>query len=261
LVRVALGRNTKLDAVPYYREIRDAFGQPGCPFCRLLDRSANRYLDAILWEMVNAPDVRDELNRALGYCSRHGWLLVRAGAALGIAILTKDLLRTLLDLLAEHPLEATSESAWRSWLRSREGEPVSGATAGLVEALSPQLPCPVCAHLQSLEKEYANTLLAHLEGPGALAEVYRTSDGLCLEHFCQTLARASGKKAGPLVVAQEAAWQRLHAELGEFIRKSDHRFRHEGFGPERDAWRRALEAISGSPPPSGSSRQSLTQSV
>lgn len=250
-----------LDAVPYYREIRDAFGQPGCPFCRMLDSSADRFLDAVLWEMVNDPGVRDELNRSRGYCSPHGWLLVRAGAALGIAILTKDVLKTLLDLLAEHPVEATAESAWRSWLRGLEGEPASAATAGLVGALSPQTPCPVCAHLQSLEKEYAHTLLAHLEGPGALAEVYRTSDGLCLEHFRHTLARASGKRAGPLVVVQEAAWQRLHADLGEFIRKSDHRFRHEGFGSERDAWRRALEALSGSPPQSESSRQGLTQSV
>jgi hypothetical protein len=84
-----MGKPTKLDAVPYYHEIREAFGQPGCPFCRLLARSADRYLDAVLWEQVNDTTVRSELNQARGYCPQHGWMLVRAGAALGVAILTR----------------------------------------------------------------------------------------------------------------------------------------------------------------------------
>jgi hypothetical protein len=34
--------------------------------------------------------------------------------------------------------------------------------------------------------------------------------------------------------------EKLRAELGEFIRKNDYRFIHEGFGTERDSWRRAV---------------------
>ena len=34
--------------------------------------------------------------------------------------------------------------------------------------------------------------------------------------------------------------KKLRAELGEFIRKNDYRFIHEGFGAERDSWRRAV---------------------
>jgi hypothetical protein len=37
----------------------------------------------------------------------------------------------------------------------------------------------------------------------------------------------------------------LRAELGEFIRKNDYRFINEGFGAERDAWRRAVATGAG----------------
>jgi hypothetical protein len=64
-----------------------------------------------------------------------------------------------------------------------------------------------------------------------------------------------------VVAAQRSVWERLYDELGEFIRKNDHRFRDETFGPERDSWRRALEAISGPPPRSESDLRGLTQSI
>jgi len=119
----------------------------------------------------------------------------------------------------------------------------------------------VCSLLESKEEDYISTLLAHLDGPGALADAYRTSSGLCLRHFRRTLARApSGAEARLLSAAQQAVWQRLHDELGEFIRKNDYRFRDEPFVDEKDSWLRALEAISGPPPRSRSEGHSLTES-
>lgn len=51
-----------------------------------------------------------------------------------------------------------------------------------------------------------------------------------------------------LMAAQKAVLERLQADLREFIRKNDYRYIKEGFGEEGDAWRRAIEAISGAPP-------------
>jgi hypothetical protein len=256
-----MGKPAKLDAVPYYHEIREAFGQPGCPLCRLLARSADRYLDAILWEQVNDLGVRSELNQARGYCRQHGWLLVRAGAALGVAILTRGVVKTLLDVLASNPVEDEPASVFQSLRRSLDRDLASRPTARLEAELAPQRPCPVCSLLEGREEDYIGTLLAHLEGPGALADAYRASDGLCLPHFRRALARApSGAEARLLVAAQQVVWQRLHDELGEFIRKNDYRFRDEPFGDEKDAWLRALEAISGAPPRSRSEGRSLTES-
>jgi hypothetical protein len=252
----------KVGAVPYYHEIREAFDKRGCPLCRLLAQDASRQLDAVLWEMVNDADVRTELNQARGYCQQHGWLLVRAGAALGVAILMQDVVKTLLDVLASHRLEDGGSSVLQSLMRSLDKHPVSGPAEQLAAALSPQTPCPICSRLQAREASYVKVFLAHLDGPGSLADAYRASDGLCLSHFRQSVAAvSSAADARQLLCAQQAIWERLHGELAEFVRKNDHRFRGEPFGPEKDAWLRALEAISGPPPQAKSERGGLTQSV
>ena len=252
----------KLESVPYYLDIRDAFGQPGCAFCRLLTARADRYLDAVLWELVNDYGVRAKLNKARGYCQQHGWLLVRKGSALGVAILMRDVVKTLLDVAAANPTESRSGSVLETVRRSLDKERASPATAPLLAQLSPQQPCPACEHVGGTEKDCISTLHKHFDGPGALSELYRASDGLCLTHFRHVLARApAGKTTTSLVSAQQEVWQRLHAELGEFIRKKDVRFRDESFGEERDSWRRALEAISSAPPRSESDRQGLTQTM
>jgi len=249
----------KAEKAAYIHDIREALGQGGCSFCRLLHKSADRNLDAVLWEMVNDGEIRAELNRARGYCQQHGWMLVRAGAGLGVAILMRDVVKTLLAEMDAHPLETGSGSGLRGLMRNLDPNHVPESAAKLIDALAPQSPCPVCARLESLARDYADTLLAHLDASGELAEAYRASDGLCQTHFRHTLARArSVQKVEILVTLQREVWQRLHAELGEFIRKKDYRFKDEPFGPERDSWRRALAAISGSPPPSESERRGLT---
>jgi hypothetical protein len=254
-------RKVKPDSIPYYHDIREALDQPGCAFCRLLTRSADRYLDSVLWELVNDGSVRRELNRARGYCQQHGWLLVRAGAAAGVAILMRDVVKTLVEVLESTPSKGASESGLQSLFRSRDkGQPVKATK--MVDELSPQRSCPACAHVQDREKDFIKTLMSHLDGPAALKEAYRSSDGLCLAHFRHALASApSDKSARILVAAQHSIWQRLHAELDEFVRKQDIRFRGEPFGEERDSWLRALEAISGPEPQGRSERQGLTQTM
>ncbi|HXW00013.1 MAG TPA: hypothetical protein VEC93_16455, partial [Anaerolineae bacterium] len=68
-------------------------------------------------------------------------------------------------------------------------------------------------------------------------------------HFRLALAQIADQETfTTLVESQKAIWQRLSAELSEFIRKKDHRFQNESFGPEGDAWLRAIEAVVGMPP-------------
>lgn len=240
-------RAPKPETVSYYLDILKALGEPGCAFCRLSHASANRYLDAVLWELVNDPEVRAELNAARGYCPNHGQLLARAGAALGVAILSRGVLRTLLDVLASGPVEPARDSVVQGFLRGADRNGPSRVTAKLVEALEPQRLCPACLHQQERERELAITLLTYLDEPGDLSEAYQHSAGLCLAHFRQALCQASSpEEAKALVRVQRLVWERLDGELGEFIRKSDVRFREEGFGDEKDVWRRALEVLCGS---------------
>jgi hypothetical protein len=123
------------------------------------------------------------------------------------------------------------------------------ASAPLVEALAPQIPCPVCVAVQKSENYLIQALVKHLTGPDNLAAAYQASDGLCLPHFRLAVAAVPHEESfTALVEAQKAVWLRLRADLAEFIRKNDHRFRGEQFGVEGDAWLRAIEAVSGAPP-------------
>ena len=242
----------KRDSAPYLGDLRQAFAQRGCPICRLLATSADRHLDAVLWEMVLDRQLRAEVNEARGYCQQHGWLLDRVGAALGTAILTRGTIKTLLDALAEHPVERSSASILQSLRQSLGAQQASGATEHVVAALTPVRPCPVCKLEDSLSSHLIRTLVVHVEGQDGLADAYQESDGLCQSHFRQALARAPSTSTARLLVdAQQTVWQRLYDELGEFIRKKDFKHQGEAFGPERDSWRRALEAICGPPPRRG----------
>ena len=229
-----------------YYDLHQAFGEPGCALCRLLAQTADSYIDSMLWELVNDPELRQELNQTRGYCRDHAWLLVRYGASLGAAIMMKDIIDTLLRVAEAANFEPPSFS-----LRQLFSSPKpSSATARLATGLAAQASCPVCVKVQTSEAYYLAALRAHFTGSDSLAPAYQSSAGLCLPHFRRALAQTTEQETfAALVEAQKAVWRRLSTELGEFIRKKDYRFQDEAIGPEGDAWLRAIEAVSGAAPP------------
>jgi hypothetical protein len=237
------------DTAAYYHDILEAFERSGCPICTILHNTADRYLAGVLWELVLDLETRRELNLSRGYCREHGWQLVRPGSALGVAILMKGIVSALLDdMSAPPPRSKPKPEPRRVNLNPFRGEKGLGGKQ-LSDTLAPAKPCPACAHLNIVEGHLVQSVVAHLRGPESLIDAYRASDGLCLSHFRQALA--SAKSTADIQVlsdAQRYVWQRLQGELGEFIRKNDHRFRGETFGVERDSWLRALASISGPGP-------------
>jgi hypothetical protein len=233
-----------------YHDLRQAFTEPGCALCRLLAKQADSYIDQLLWELVNDIDGRAELNQARGFCNGHAWMLVRYGASLGVALLMDGIIGEVMRLVERDGFKPQPAFSLRQvWGAINTAQP-SPATADLVKMLEPQLPCPVCKSVQKSEAYYLAALLKHLAGADSLLTAYQASDGLCLPHFRLALSRVSHEASyTALVEAQKSVWQRLRADLAEFIRKNDHRFRGEPFGAEGDAWLRGIEAVSGAPPP------------
>lgn len=230
-----------------YYNLRQAIAESGCPLCRILARFAESFIDGLLYELVNDVEMRRELRKLLGMCREHAWLLIRPGASLGVSIISQDLLNHLSRLAEAGTFEPPSAFSFFK-LRSKPAA-VNPATAQAVADLSPQSACPVCVYLQNIEAHYLADLITYLPDPADLAASYRTSDGLCLRHFRLALAQISDADTFTLLVElQVAIWQRLSAELAEFIRKNDHRFTGEEIGREGDAWRRAIESLAGAPP-------------
>ena len=235
--------------IPYLDEMLAAMAQPGCAFCRLLDDTADRLVEAILFESVNDVKVREELNAARGLCRRHAALLVRNGGALGSATMMQGVIKVLLRELDASGIAEEEPSRLRNLLRAGGVGGAHPAAARLAETLAPQTACPVCAHETTFAAHYVETLLRQATPGSPLATAYAASDGLCLPHFRAVVGGAlPGPALATIVAAQRAIWERLNGELEEFLRKSDYRFRGEKFGAERDSWQRAISAVSGQLP-------------
>jgi hypothetical protein len=232
-----------------FHDVRDALARPGCAVCRLKTDSAERFLDGFLWESVNDPSKRREIRRALGFCHEHAWALVRVSASLGVAIVTRDVLRSLLKAMEDATFQALPTFSLRRVHEALDSKQSAAATAELVARLAPQTKCPACVWVEKMEGIYLNTLVHNLLGEDGLLADYEASDGLCLPHFRQALTQVRDEGVfEALVSAQRAILERLVAHLDESIRKSDYRFLDESWGEETGAWLRAIAALVGPRP-------------
>jgi len=213
--------------------------RPGCPLCVLIERAERKAIDHFLYDQVNDIRRRDALRASRGLCLPHTAMLAEGRSALGVAILSRDILRA---MTAE--LEASSNGkGGLGGLMSFLGG-ASGAGAQLAGRIEPQTGCPMCAERPRLETPLIAGLLHNLRDP-EFAAAFDTSGGLCRVHLANALRAADAADARDLAARQAAIWRRLEADLDEFIRKHDYRFQGEVFEDERDVWRRALQASSG----------------
>lgn len=221
-----------------------ACSQPGCAACRLEQRDLERYLSNQLYENVNSIPLRDRLRASRGYCREHAWLAVdkHLGDALGFAIIYHDVLGAVLRQL---DAVLTAPTQGLAALQRRISEKVMGLVGSVTRVISPQKECPACRDRDYIRSLIITALVKELSDP-KVVEALNTSDGLCFMHLRLAL-EAVGDPAGfeKLLEIHRAKLESLRAELAELIRKNDHRYIEEGFGPEGDSWRRAIAMVAG----------------
>jgi hypothetical protein len=229
-----------------YHDVIEACAGPGCPLCRLSNEAVDGYLDAILYESVNDPAVRDRLRQSLAYCNTHAWRLPgHGGAALGIAIVYRDMLAHVANNLGGARYQPGG-------LLQRAGEALGSArpataTEAVVRELAPRAECPACEHRDRMEEIVLTTTLdAVHQGDESMQTALLASASMCLPHLRRALSRVRSQAAFEFLQRLGAqSMGALLAELDEFIRKNDYRFRGEGFGAEGDSWRRAIAMLAG----------------
>ncbi len=223
---------------PYF-ELIDAQSQAGCPVCRLVHRATDRYLDSLLYEAVLDPEVRARLKESRGFCLEHVVMLKgKPGRALGIALIYRDILRTICET-AERGRFKAGLLPFRVLLRRWQGSVGTAARLGATQ------PCPACTIANKAEQACIGLLLAHLEDD-RLHRAYSEGEGLCLPHLILALKQVQDEEALRLLIQPQVARYRLMLHhLDEFIRKRDHRFREEQYGEEGDVWLRAMNAMTG----------------
>ena len=234
-----------------YYEMLDACQEPDCPVCRLGQVSVNRHLTSLIYDSVNDVSLRATLRESLGYCQEHAWLLPNAGdsAPLGIAIVHRDIVNTIHKRLGESDFVKGRGRSLKAVIsgakRFDDGASHTKATA---KYLPVKAQCPACERRDEAEKLALKSVTDALEKQDAdMNSALQISDGLCLPHLRRALENVRNREAfNSLVTITQEQLSALIQDLDEFIRKSDHRFRHEKIGEtERGSWRRALLRIVG----------------
>jgi Family of unknown function (DUF6062) len=241
-------------------DLLEAMAKRACPICVLVERIERKAVDLFLYDQVNDISRRDALRASRGLCLQHTAMLAEGRSALGVAILSRDVLRA---MTAE--LEAESNRKERKERKGAGAEEASETLASfappavktflagvlggqtgaqLAARVGPQAGCPMCEERPRVEAPLIGGLLRNF-GDTAFAAAFEACGGLCRVHLVNTLRVADSATARALAARQAVAWRALEAELDEFIRKHDYRFQGEVLDAERDVWRRALRLTSG----------------
>ena len=220
----------------------EALQSPACAFCQIAQQNNPRYVETLLDEAVIDVEQRDVWRAARGLCGWHAGMAVKTPQAAGsLAILYHDVLQH--DLSRIDPLTAPDSNGGRrnprrrfmrrlrTWLNSWQSGPT----------------CPACRTWLEQERLYVQVLLNDWHEPD-LSEAFAGSAGLCWPHVQRLAAWQPRHEHLPAVLKeQRACIKRLQRDLESFIRKLDYRFADEPYGPEADAWRRAVSLYAGAP--------------
>jgi len=229
-----------------FYDLRDALTQSDCAICRLTAEATDQYLESLLWESVNDPEVRYDIRQARGFCNDHSWRLARHRESLGATIIMNDVLRDMLRAMADAHFQAPPILSLRRTQEALDPKQPAAATADVVAQLSARQACPACVEAETMERIFLSTLIENLLGEDGLLVAFETSNGLCLPHFRQALTQVRDKAVfEALVGAQRAIWERLADQLSEIVRKADYRFQDESPGEESGASLRAIAALVG----------------
>ena len=224
-----------------YHNVIQACAEPGCPLCRLSEKSVTLYLSALMYELVTDPDSRDTIRASLGFCNPHAYhLLTMTGSALGTGIIYRDLVNTIIKQLEAGAFSPPRGAPLHRVAEALNRQRPAAASEAMVQALTPQTPCPVCVQQEKMDT-IALTAMVDGLGDEALQAALRASSGLCLPHLRRALQAVRGPAAfDTLLNIARDRYTALRAELDEFIRKNDYRYNHESMGAEGDSWKRAV---------------------
>ena len=215
-------------------DLIEAFGQAGCPVCRLATEAVDAYLTSVCYEQVNDLDLREQLRTAGGFCRPHAERFIKQRLGqLAAAIVYRDVLNT-----ARKRLAGGKVFGGRSKLAALFG----GGRARPQNAP----PCPGCQVEAEAEGRYLAALRNRLREP-SVREKYLAGDGLCLPHI--DLALQSDDPGAPVLA--DAAVEMLGtivAELDEYIKKHDYRFHTAVWDGGEDTPERAVERAVGHRP-------------
>jgi len=206
----------------FSHQLRRALREPGCPICRLVRESEERWIWTLLYEFTGDPEIHALLARSLGLCAPHA-----------------DLMRKVVEgrrLMTPSGVARLYETV----VKALEGELRQGRLRG--NAKKPE--CPLCTYAKNTAERQAY-FLAQLLSTREWQKEYEASDGLCWPHVRQVLAQAPREVQEWLTQDFAGRLERLHRNLSELQRKQRYDVPEPVTPEEADSWREALWRLGG----------------
>lgn len=218
-------------------EIREALGQEGCPVCRIIREAENRYFFWFVNENIHSLTTYEILANGGRLCHRHSWLLYDWAAKEGSLQSSATLYSYITDLLTEDLRLAHKSS-------QRKAGPFAGLSRRPLRPRVSRSPeaqnCWVCRSIGQTEDTFLHFLCASLDDDMEMKESYARSSGLCVAHLQAAFAKASAPVGSLLLQKAVSDLGQLKAQLLEYERKHDYRFRDEPWGEEKTSPQRAV---------------------
>ncbi|HDH09504.1 MAG TPA: hypothetical protein ENF84_01050 [Chloroflexi bacterium] len=206
----------------FSHQLRRALREPGCPICRLVRESEERWIWTLLYEFTGDPEIHSLLAHSLGLCAPHA-----------------DLMRKVVEgrrLMTPSGVARLYETV----VKALEGELRQGRLRG--NAKKPE--CPLCTYAKNTAERQAY-FLAQLLSTREWRKEYEASDGLCWPHVRQVLAQAPREVQGWLTQDFAGRLERLRRNLSELQRKQRYDVPEPVTPEEADSWREALWRLGG----------------
>jgi hypothetical protein len=214
-------------------ELQAALAAGGCPICRVVTAAVRQWMDSFWREGKNDRDARAAFFAAGGFCREHALLLQsladdsRGGGAIA----------DLYGWLAKYDIELLTHAS------QELGHPRRRRRLQLAR----RRVCPACEEAAGATERKLSFLIDVL-GTATARERYAASDGLCLPHLLQAATQAATEQPDIgrfLLDDGRHRLANLRAELDEFDRKRDHRFRDEPRGAGQLAPTQAVRRYTG----------------
>lgn len=208
--------------VPAAVYLEKAMQKRGCPICRRVRETEERWIWNVLYELTGDAEIHKRFAASLGLCREHAALMAQVVETR--ELVTPTGVARLYETVAVHAVEEVE--------RIRGREPLSRKN------------CPLCEIAQEAADREAWSLGRLLVDP-EFWRVYESSDGLCLPHFSLVSQRTPAQIRTKLGKDFRRRLARLLQNLRELQRKE--RFDvNESLTPEEiQSWREALWRLAG----------------
>jgi len=214
------GVKSKMDTIGLY--LKEAFKEPGCPICRVLEKFENEWIENVLYEHVNSPSVRKKFLESLGLCTYHAWKVRHVAASnplygpLGVGTIYEHMLRVYIESL-------------------EKGESVKRGK------------CHLCSLVEEKEKRTIEEVAQRFD---YLIEAYEESEAiLCNYHYDMLMERLRDRPelAGKLKEIHVRKLKNLHSTLRRYLDSFDYRSTYQPTKRDMESVPGSIEALKGRP--------------